>query len=363
MFNIKIKNLIRLIIGFFSLTFHFRKSKKSWLYCNLKQRNITGGPERFLHNLATNKKVNNFIKINNWSLKNCTTSLIFSASWGDSFSRICKYYLIRSVLRVDGFYVPDDSIDDKFQHGLGFRDWVNNRLSRDLRLFDHVIYQSEFSKKICDEYLYQRKKDFSIINNGVNLSHFIPDSNVSNKVLKLVVLGKHYPKHLKLAIDIFIRILNKKNAELLIIGPMRDGSERVLDFISKNVDDKEVLKKIKCKGIVLFDDLPSVLNKSDIFLHVKVGDWCPNAVLEAMACGLPVVCPDWGGTKELVGNAGISVKGPEWDIDESLILGMTDAVLDIQSELSTYKKLARKCATENYCISDVTKKYLKILEL
>jgi glycosyltransferase involved in cell wall biosynthesis len=34
-------------------------------------------------------------------------------------------------------------------------------------------------------------------------------------------------------------------------------------------------------------------------------DWCPNTVVEALACGLPVLCSHNGGTKELVRGSGI----------------------------------------------------------
>ena len=47
-------------------------------------------------------------------------------------------------------------------------------------------------------------------------------------------------------------------------------------------------------------------------------DPCPSAVIEAMACGLPVVYPASGGTVELVGDeAGIGVPHPDgWERDE-----------------------------------------------
>ena len=65
-------------------------------------------------------------------------------------------------------------------------------------------------------------------------------------------------------------------------------------------------------------EAPGILRRAHALLHTKVKDPCPSLVIEAMACGLPVVYPASGGTPELVGSeAGIGVSHPEsWDRDE-----------------------------------------------
>ena len=361
--TIRAKNAARAFIGQLSLWLPAPKGRRLRLYCNLIGGKTAGGPDRFLRNFLLSASVKNRFEISNLSLKNCASALVFSSSWGDSFTKICNRYSIRTILRVDGFYVPDDTVDDNYQHGIEYRRWFNTRLGRDLALVDHVIYQSQFSKRICDSYFQKREAHYSIIPNGTNLLHFKPsDDGLKNEVLKLVVLGKHYPKHLLLALDIFQRVLQKQPVELLIIGPMRDGSGGVNMFIESQELKAGLKARITCVGTVSFEKLPALLRSSDIFLHVKVGDCCPNAVIEAMGCGLPVVCPAWGGTQELVGEAGVSVDGPPWDIDEGLIQGMTEAVFKIQSDLLFYKRRARERTLREYDIPNVTKCYLDVLE-
>jgi len=324
---------------------------------------VYGGPDRFLRNLLSSSDIKDQIHVSNWSLKFCRSALVFSSSWGNSFTRLCHFFDVKSVLRVDGFYVPDDIIDAKFQLSLSYRKYVNQRLSRDLKSFEHVIYQSQFAKKICDQYLYKRVNNYSIIPNGINISHFKPAVlPIKNDVLKLIVLGKHYPKHLNLAISIFKGVLEYHAAELIIIGPMRNGAELVEKFIDNSSLALEIRNKISCIGTVSFNKLPSVLSNADIFMHVKVGDWCPNAVLEAMGCGLPVVCPAFGGTKELVGEAGIGVDGPAWEINEILVEGMVKAVIEVESDLIRYKKKARDRILNQYDITKIAKHYLTVLE-
>ena len=57
------------------------------------------------------------------------------------------------------------------------------------------------------------------------------------------------------------------------------------------------------------------MRRAHLLLHTKVKDPCPSTVVEAMACGLPVVYPASGGTVELVGDeAGIGVAHADtWD--------------------------------------------------
>jgi len=47
-------------------------------------------------------------------------------------------------------------------------------------------------------------------------------------------------------------------------------------------------------------DICAVLHRADIFVSVSLAEGSPNAVLEAMACGLPVVATDVGGVREFV---------------------------------------------------------------
>jgi glycosyltransferase involved in cell wall biosynthesis len=49
-------------------------------------------------------------------------------------------------------------------------------------------------------------------------------------------------------------------------------------------------------------DIKNMLHASDIFIHSSFGEGCSNAILEAMAAGLPVIASDTGGTREVVDN-------------------------------------------------------------
>ena len=57
------------------------------------------------------------------------------------------------------------------------------------------------------------------------------------------------------------------------------------------------------ENISILGNIPNVheyLQISDVFIHSSKGEGCSNAILEAMAAGLPVIASDTGGTPEIV---------------------------------------------------------------
>lgn len=56
--------------------------------------------------------------------------------------------------------------------------------------------------------------------------------------------------------------------------------------------------------------LANYLKKSDIFITASLHDPCSNSLLEALACGLPVLYANSGGHGELVKDAGLSFSEP-----------------------------------------------------
>ncbi len=359
---IKGSSLFRAFVGLTSSITPTRSSKIK-LYINLRGVSPIGGPDRFLRSFSPVLQERN-ITISNWTLKGCVAALVFSASWGNSFTWLCRRLGIRSVLRVDGFYVPELYGPGKKYLLTNYQKWVNQRLAMDLENFDYVIYQSAFSKEQADLHLYHRANAYSIIHNGVDTQFFKPQvQEKQDECPTIVVLGKHRSEHLSLALDVFKCVRSVQEAKLLIVGPMRDDKGCVSDFVADYLKDKILEKDIHTLGTVLYDKLPGVLSQADVFLHVKVGDWCPNAVIEAMACGLPIVCPAWGGTKELIGSAGIAVEGPPWSINDALRDGMAKAVLEIWEQIEVYSAQAINMARKCYDIRLIAEKYLEVMKV
>jgi glycosyltransferase involved in cell wall biosynthesis len=61
-------------------------------------------------------------------------------------------------------------------------------------------------------------------------------------------------------------------------------------------------QRVEMTGPLPHGQMPSVLQRMDIYVNTSYQEGMPNGVLEAMACGLPVVATDADGTPDLVIN-------------------------------------------------------------
>ena len=100
-------------------------------------------------------------------------------------------------------------------------------------------------------------------------------------------------------------------------------------------------------------EAPAIFRRAHVLLHTKVNDPCPSLVIEAMACGLPVVYPRSGGVPELVGDdAGIGVPHPDgFERDEPPSAeALADAVTRVLADLPAYAAAARARAVERFAL-------------
>ncbi|MBI1745197.1 MAG: glycosyltransferase family 4 protein [Acidobacteria bacterium] len=110
----------------------------------------------------------------------------------------------------------------------------------------------------------------------------------------------------------------RPDAELLIAG---DGSERAA--LERFVRDNGLPRVTFC-GAVDHAAMAALYQQCDIFLNASIADNFPGAILEAAACGLPIVSSDAGGIPYLVeqGKTGllVSVNDPRAMAEKILFL-------------------------------------------
>lgn len=321
--------------------------------CFINLRPTAGGPGNFVRKLAREFQRQE-ISVTFRRLRSAQGALLFSVSWGDWFHRLCRLWGVRTVLRVNGFMVP--SYFDNRPQPPGYQDRrlaladmaLNYRLQRDLHLSDFVIYQSAFCKQMADHFLYDRRENYAIVLNGVDLDQFRPVARRPGRRRLLSAGSLRHEYVLGTVLPVFSRLWQQHDLELLIVGSRDNVSRRGLEsFCQKH---PQAAERIRVIGPVPNAEMPRHMREADILVHPRLGDSCPNTVVEAMACGLPVVCGSWGGVVELVGEGGIVVPTEEWAYGERYVKDLAEAVERILGDLERYRGAARARAEAKFDI-------------
>jgi glycosyltransferase involved in cell wall biosynthesis len=91
---------------------------------------------------------------------------------------------------------------------------------------------------------------------------------------------------------------------------------------------------------------------------------CPNSVIEALGCGLPVVAFDTGALPELVnGDAGriTPYGGNPWRLDPPDIDGLARGASEVLENLERFQRGARRRAEQAFSLENMVEGYLQAL--
>jgi glycosyltransferase involved in cell wall biosynthesis len=107
------------------------------------------------------------------------------------------------------------------------------------------------------------------------------------------------------------QVNKRKPVTLLIVGEVRAGADEQAwaEFRVAHSDCRIIVT-----GQVSHKDMPAYFSLMDVFVHPSLRDGMPNALLEAMACGKPVIATPVGGALDVIENGKngmlVNVKDP-----------------------------------------------------
>jgi glycosyltransferase involved in cell wall biosynthesis len=271
---------------------------------------------------------------------------------GSTSQPLDAHMLVRLARRRGARFVWNQN--GVFYPGLGVPGWerVNRRDSGLLRDADYVFFQSEFCRLSADRFYGRRDGPAEVLYNAVDTNVFAPGSHPRSG-LTLLLGGNQYQRYrIEVALKALAALLlSRPDATLLVTGVLSYGSPgtdaeadaRRLAF------DLGVADRVRFLGPYTQRDAPDVLRQADLLLHTKYNDPCPTLVVEAMACGLPVVYSASGGVPELVGDdAGVGIPAPldfERDHPPSPD-ALAAAVIQVADELAAFGQAARARAVD-----------------
>ncbi|MBD5505024.1 MAG: glycosyltransferase family 4 protein [Lachnospiraceae bacterium] len=197
------------------------------------------------------------------------------------------------------------------------------------------------------------KKDFDIICNGVNTDIFYPsDKEKTGEFCILFVSRLIERKGLQFIIPELGKIQEKvnRNIRLIIVGngPYREELEKL-------VKECGIEKFVRFEGQKNRDELLLYYQSADVFILPSMWEGMPNVVLEAMACGLPIVMTPCEGSKELISNNGYVVPVEGFSDQLIFLANNSEACLEMGRES---KRIVDSCFTWDKKVQE----YISILE-
>jgi glycosyltransferase involved in cell wall biosynthesis len=222
----------------------------------------------------------------------------------------------RARRRGAAFAWNQDGVAYPGWHGPGWEE-TNAPKARALHAADHVFFQSEFCHVSSDRFLGERQGPWEVLHNPVDTQRFTPGPPRPRDGLILLLGGNQYQRYrLEAALGALALL---PDARLLVSGALSWRPDRR----RSEAEGRELVarlglgERVELLGPYAQEEAPQLMRRADLLLHTKYNDPCPTVVLEAMACGLPVVYSASGGVPELVGEeAGVGIPAPlDWEQD------------------------------------------------
>lgn len=205
-------------------------------------------------------------------------------------------------------------------HGAGWEK-TNRPLALAYHAADYVFYQSDFCRLGAERFLGTRQRNGEVLFNPVDTSVFKPGPSKRFVAPVILISGSHQFRYrLETAVLAFAELrCHCPNATMIVAGRYcwNDDEDRCKREIFTLAGDAGVADAIDWRGTYTQERAPALMREGDVLLHTQYNDVCPRLVVEAMACGLPIVYSYSGGVPELVGpDAGIGVPAPcDWERD------------------------------------------------
>ncbi len=144
----------------------------------------------------------------------------------------------------------------------------------------------------------QLGKNIQVLQNAINYSNFynpVREIKTNKEKFQMVSVGSLVTKkNQQFLVDIIPYLLKTiNNPHIHILG---DGPERV--NIKEKIDKAQLNDYITLHGNV--DNVQDFLNASDVYLHAATYEPFGLVLLEAMAAGLPCICLDGKGNRDVI---------------------------------------------------------------
>jgi glycosyltransferase involved in cell wall biosynthesis len=232
------------------------------------------------------------------------------------------------------------------------------------RLAQHVVYQSHFARSWWQRRYGPTLIPTSVVLNGVDLELYSPGGpqDRPNDTWRLLLLEGRlaggYELGLETAAGLMQRLVSlvERPVELFVAG-------KVDSHVQERLQTSSAFQ-LSFLGQVPPEQVPQLDRSVHLLYSADIHAACPNAVVEALACGLPVISFDTGALPELVtgGSGEIVPYGADpWKLEPPDLDSLASAALKVLRNQPAYRLAARARAQAGLGLDEMVDGYLHAL--
>jgi glycosyltransferase involved in cell wall biosynthesis len=332
--------------------------------CILPRLKGLGGPVSFYDRLTTGLQAHGVEVLDDPFDSSCRAVLVVGGTRQVRLLLQARRKGIRIVQRLNGMNWMHRRRKVHWKYFLKAE--LNNALLSFTRrwLADRVVYQSNFARSWWRTVYKPAKSDGPVIYNGVDLQQFTPlgDERPPQDHFRLLLVEANVSGGYEMGLQNAIRLTEQVNGraskpvELMVVGNVPE--ELQMRF------QKDTHANIHWGGVVARGQVPAIDRSAHLLFSSDLNAACPNSVIEALACGLPVISFATGSLPELIqAESGKTVPygSNYWKLEPPDIGNLAAASLEILQDQERFRLNARKRAEEAFSLEDMVQNYLDVL--
>lgn len=229
------------------------------------------------------------------------------------------------------------------------------------RLANRIIYQSHFAQSWWERTHQPLDKRSVVQYNGVDLNEFTPQGTHQRPQEHWRILivegqmGGGYEQGLEYGIHLarLIQRQTERPTELMVVGNIWQ------DALARWQQERDIT--ITWQGIVERQRIPAIDRSAHVLFSADLNAACPNSVVEALACGLPVIGFATGALPEMVteGAGELAPYGNNvWKLEPPDLPALKEATLKVLTNQESYRRSARRRAERVFDVQQMIDVYL-----